>query len=399
MRRTAVFAAFITVFLPAAAAAAQSTTVLPQTVWLYNNIIDSSDPSSFRTVTYEGQGVREFYDRDSDRWLMLNVYLFDVQFDGRRTEFQVHEEYGSRTAARQQVDAYAAVLGRLPRVLLSNAKEVEISITAKTSSTTSLDPGEPVVQASQSGIFHIYTERAEEVARDGFLEEVLIHEGGHVSLDSAHARSPGWRAAQQADETFITPFAREHSEREDIAESIWAYFVVNYRPERISTSNHDAIRDGIPNRLAYFDKQQFDMSPYIRRVEADLVPSFGDTEIDDQTWMAGSMIEPLVLPEASGGDGALQYALSPALPRGVELAAASRTIFGTPDASQAAMTYEWKATDEDGDTAVLTFTVRVDIQVDIPVPALPAAGSVLLGLLLAAAANARLRGGSMANST
>ena len=100
-------------------------------------------------------------------WVRLNVHLFDVQYDGRQTEFQVHPEYGSRAAAREQVDACAAVLGRLPRVMLSNAKEVEISITAKTSSTTSLDPGEPVVQASQSGVFHICTGRAEEVARAG----------------------------------------------------------------------------------------------------------------------------------------------------------------------------------------------------------------------------------------
>ena len=52
--------------------------------------------------------------------------------------------------------------------------------------------------------------------------------------------------------------------REDIAESILAYFAVMYRPYRISTEDRNTILDAIPNRFAYFDEQRFDMSPYVR---------------------------------------------------------------------------------------------------------------------------------------
>ena len=280
VRRIIPLAAVLLLTLPAPSIA-DSSPPLQNTVWLYNNIITSSDPSAFRSVTYAGQGDREFYDRSSGMWITLNVYLFDVQYDSRQTEwqteFQVHPEHGSREAAREQVDAYAPVLGRLPRVLLSNANEVEISRTARTMSDDTLDDGEPPAQANpHKGLLHIYTERAEEVARDGFLEEVFIHEAGHFSLDRDHAQSPGWRAAQQADGRFLTPYARDHPEGEDVAESIWGYFVVNYRPERISMAHREAILDAIPNRLAYFDEQRFDMSPYVRvTMPVPALPLFG----------------------------------------------------------------------------------------------------------------------------
>ena len=85
---------------------------------------------------------------------------------------------------------------------------------------------------------------------------------GHVSLDLAHANSVGWRAAQEADGVFISDYARDFPDRADIAESILPYFAVRYWPERLSEADRAAILAAIPNRLAYFDEQGFDMSPY-----------------------------------------------------------------------------------------------------------------------------------------
>ena len=75
---------------------------------------------------------------------------------------------------------------------------------------------------------------------------------------------PNWRAAQEADGRFLTSYAKDYPEREDIAETTWAYFVTHYRPDRIGARNVETILAAIPNRLAYFDAQRFDMSPYVR---------------------------------------------------------------------------------------------------------------------------------------
>ena len=92
----------------------------------------------------------------------------------------------------------------------------------------------------------------------------------------------------------------------------------------------------------------------------DSAPSFGATTVESKLYDTGTTITPIVLPEATGGDGTLSYTLAPAkLPLGLIWTASTRTIAGTPTTVTAAATYTWKATDADGDSAALTFTLRV----------------------------------------
>ena len=65
-------------------------------------------------------------------------------------------------------------------------------------------------------------------------KETLVHEAAHTSLDSAHASAAGWLAAQSADPTFISTYARDFPAREDIAETFVLYLAVRYRSDRIS---------------------------------------------------------------------------------------------------------------------------------------------------------------------
>ena len=220
-------------------------------VWTSPDILDNSDPTSLRSVLYAGRGVREFWDTRAQTWVRISVYLFNVRYSGREVEFQVHPELGSREAARAVVDTYAPIVGRVPAVLLSGLEQIELSL------------GTGGLGANRGkGIIHIPTSGGDEHIDDGFIEEVLIHEAAHVSLDPTHRDSPGWRMAQQADEVFINEYARDYPDREDIAESFLAYFIVAYRPERVDESTLNAFRNAIPNRLAYFEELGLDMSPY-----------------------------------------------------------------------------------------------------------------------------------------
>ncbi len=88
-------------------------------------------------------------------------------------------------------------------------------------------------------------------------------------------------------------------------------------------------------------------------------PSFGDAAIADQTWVRNVAIDALTLPAASGGDGALTYALTPSLPDGVTFDGTTRTVSGTPTAVQEATDYSYTATDADGDKATLSFSITV----------------------------------------
>ena len=95
-------------------------------------------------------------------------------------------------------------------------------------------------------------------------------------------------------------------------------------------------------------------------VRPDTLPSFGDATITDQAWVQRQAIAAFTLPEATGGNGDLTYALAPALPAGLSRDAATREVSGTPTAAMAAIAYTWTATDADGDRAELTFTAAVD---------------------------------------
>ena len=107
----------------------------------------------------------------------------------------------------------------------------------------------------------IHTGQADLYVADGILEEAFVHEAVHTSLDAAHAYASGWRAAQSADGTFISTYARDFPDREDVAESFVTYLAVRYRSDRISESVANTILQTIPNRIEYLDNQSFAMHP------------------------------------------------------------------------------------------------------------------------------------------
>ena len=94
-------------------------------------------------------------------------------------------------------------------------------------------------------------------------------------------------------------------------------------------------------------------------IAADTSPSFANVaRPGDRTYTVGAAIAALTLPTASGGDGALAYALTPSIP-GLTFDAATRRLTGTPtDAGTWNVTYT--ATDADGDTDSLRFAVTVE---------------------------------------
>ena len=93
----------------------------------------------------------------------------------------------------------------------------------------------------------------------------------------------------------------------------------------------------------------------------DLRPSFGNVSVPDQSYTEGTAITPLVLPEATGGNGPLTYTLTPSPPNGLTLNDVTHRLSGNLISPQAATIYTWTATDADGDEATLTFTIAIAV--------------------------------------
>ncbi|MCY4505409.1 MAG: hypothetical protein OXG35_00395 [Acidobacteria bacterium] len=246
------------------------------TVFMSPNVITSADPTSLTEVRYVGRGERVIYDRRYDSWVTVNAYLFQVRYEqASRTpapgqtagqiEFQVNPEFGSPEAAQLEVETFARALGRLPLFVVARLADIHVN------------DGDELFGAGVSGGAHsitIHTVYGRRMLRDGFLEEVLFHEGAH-SLDGQHADSAGWRAAQEADDAFISTYAATNPNREDIAESLLPYFAVRVVPGRLGSRDRDAIEATIPNRIAYFEAQGFDWSPYGPAVVVPVLPGAG----------------------------------------------------------------------------------------------------------------------------
>ena len=213
-------------------------------------VIEPSDPTTLESITYAGRGERPLWVRARPTtWITLNAYLFDVRYGDHVVEFRVNPEFGSREAAQAEVETYAHALGQMPAVLLSSF------ITY-----VDIHAGEGVWSASWRGNLGNIAVRTD--TQPGVIEEIFVHEATHLTLDRVHRYSPGWRAAQAADGVFISEYARDNPDIEDVAESFLAWFAVRYQPERLTTTEIISILRTIPNRLIYFDEQGFDMSPY-----------------------------------------------------------------------------------------------------------------------------------------
>ena len=94
-------------------------------------------------------------------------------------------------------------------------------------------------------------------------------------------------------------------------------------------------------------------------VQENLVPAFADgASIADQNHLQNSPITALTLPTATGGNGAITYTLTPAIP-GLTLNPTSRVLSGTPTAAATTAAHTYTASDADDDTVTLTFNVVV----------------------------------------
>ena len=218
------------------------------TIFIDPDIITAADPTTFQSLTAQGEGLRTMYDRRANAFILVDAFLFNATFDdGLTAEVQVNPEFGLDSAPVQALK-YATVIGRLPKSLRKDVFTVWIHKGVN-----------PFGGGNNNLLIHVG--QAALYENDGILEETLVHEAAHTSLDATHAGSTGWIAAQTADGTFISPYARDNPTREDIAESFLPYLAARYRSGRITQALANTILRTIPNRIAYFDALALSMLP------------------------------------------------------------------------------------------------------------------------------------------
>lgn len=216
-------------------------------------------PTRFKALTYARQETRKMFDRRIPDFINVNAYLFNAEYSDdlnlngsnievrSNIEVQVNPEF-KFNEAKEYAEQYAKVIGRLPKALRRYVQTVWIHKGDK-----------PFGGGNNNLLIHV--EQGDNYIRDGILEEILIHEACHTSLD--YYANKDWESAQIKDKNkYISTYARDNPAREDIAESFLAYFAVTYRKDRISDNTYKKITSTIPNRINFFDSLNLDMFPY-----------------------------------------------------------------------------------------------------------------------------------------
>jgi hypothetical protein len=202
------------------------------------DIITAADPTAFLCVEARGRAPRQIWDKRVDGEPVVEAHLFLARFaDGAEIEIAVNPEFDAATALAL-ANRFALPLGQLPTSLRAGIERF------------SIHGGDEAFHAG-TGQIVVYTEKAEQRASYSHLEESLFHESVHASWDEAHRLAPGWRAAQAADGGFLTRYAAESPDREDLAETALFAFAILHHPGRLPpVDTADTVRS-VPNRIAY----------------------------------------------------------------------------------------------------------------------------------------------------
>lgn len=229
------------------------------TLWELPDLISSSDYTVFSTSIYEGIETRLFYDEAITDFINYPAHIFKVNFgDGLSIDFEIYSEFSEQEAISIE-QKYAPIVGQLGKELRKNIKSIEF---LKGDSVASAQRSNDLSYANIT--FHIdWLNNTVETRPGGDkTEELLIHESAHLSIDPYVYNQQGWIDAVILDNNYISTYAKENPDTEDVAENFQAYIAVKYFPERISNSLRDTILSVCLNRFKYFDSLNFDLSIY-----------------------------------------------------------------------------------------------------------------------------------------
>ena len=228
-------------------------------MWDLPDLIKPSDFTVYSTSSYQGIENRLFYDKSIPDFINYDAYVFKVNFkDGLILDFEIKTDF-TLSEALEIEKKFSPKIGQLGKELRKNINSIEF---LKGEFGASAQKSEDLVYANIT--LHIdWINNIVETRPDGDrTEELFIHEAAHLSIDPYVYGKVEWNEAVNLDGNFISTYAKDNPNNEDIAETFQAYIAVKFFPERISNNLRDTILSVCLNRFKYFDSLNLDLSIY-----------------------------------------------------------------------------------------------------------------------------------------
>ena len=230
----------------------------------WDKMINKDDPTTFEKIEYKdvitvkGIDERTGWKGKDQFYAKFKAHVFKVTYkDNTPTNIQVNYEIKKRKKAEDLALKLGKAFGQLPKFLRKNIN------------TITINKGTMKARAWDKEI-SIFTNSIDET-----IEELLLHEAAHITIDwdqknttVGHINfSSKWKSAQSADNEYISKYAKtligKKWRLEDVSESIMAWIYIKCKSDRIPKKKYDKIVKTIPNRIKYFDIQNYDLYPMV----------------------------------------------------------------------------------------------------------------------------------------
>ena len=222
------------------------------------NIITKKDPTTFQNLIFVEEKLMDFFDGRLESSLVTtagdstvnitNYFIFKATFEkGHKVTIAVNAEFKTKGKAEKKALKYIKIVGQLPTFLREG---VDFIVIHKGNENWTGGAGKIYIHTGQR--------------QKKFIEEIMVHEAGHAALDwygAGTVNRAEWATAQLADKKFISEYAENNMHREDVAETIIWWIAVRCKQDRVSKKNYKKVLEAIPNRLKYFDEQNYDTYP------------------------------------------------------------------------------------------------------------------------------------------
>lgn len=221
------------------------------TVFITPDAITPESPSDFVEVTFVGLNDVQTFDRRVADFVTNPSHVFTATFRcaPEPVDVVVNAEF-SQEQALQEAERFARLLGQMPLGLRGLVREIWVH-----------DGNEAAGGGNESILVHsAYADENKDS-----IEEVFAHEGAHTSLDydAGGVVDPAlWAEAVASDGQFISQYAMDFPDREDIAESYGAFLIwALHRDQGLFPESAAGIEALIPARLKYFESLGADFGP------------------------------------------------------------------------------------------------------------------------------------------
>ncbi len=206
------------------------------------DFILETDPDVFMELSFIGLDDKEMPDSQSDVLFDEDTFIFETSFStGESIEIWCHSSFGTQELAEEYAEKLGPRLGKLPSIHREYLDHVVIH-----------NGNATAFAEEQANFFVLYSENMDNRISTNDLEETVFHESVHASYQLMYVATPEWLNAQSMDVTFVTEYAQNFPEREDMAESaLFAYTFITH-PGRLSEDVENWLMENIPNRIEFF---------------------------------------------------------------------------------------------------------------------------------------------------